>query len=415
MIRYVALFLSVTLAPSWLTAQEGDSSFSLPVTISGNARITRATGAENESSAGFRALLSPSVRINSHWFAYSVIDAQSADYLEYKTGWGYDSPVALSLIQAYIGYTTNVKSASILMKAGRLVSAFGLYPIEYDDAKTPFIEPPPSYTVNLPLRPDQRPCNSYEVSDQSYGDDVQFNCGGSTKERYGIVPVTLYGIPGFETQLSWARVDARLQITNSSPANPQSLLSQSQSAQWTAGGGYSFQSGLHLGISGFRGSYLETVLLPFLPPGRKLSDYPASAIGIDATFSRGPWSAKGEWQRFGFSLPGWAVSPSDEAEYIQLKRILSPRHYVAFRSSAQQPGSAANAFNDSLLRIAARQETEELVWGYRLNRFQLLKAGLTYAYRNAGYWGDDYWPSKRSFGVEFQLVTSFDTISKAFR
>ena len=68
----------------------------------------------------------------------------------------------------------------------------------------------------------------------------------------------------------------------------------------------------------------------------------------------------------------------------------------------------------SLARMAARQETEELVWGYHLNRVQLLKAGFTYSYRHAGYWGEDYWPAEKSFGAEFQLVTSLNTISEAF-
>lgn len=413
MTRYVALFLAASLTASWLAAQEASSGFSIASTISGNGRVVRSDLAQNRASAGFRALLSPSLRLNSHWFAYSAVDVQSSNYLSYKIDWD-SPPVTARLIQGYIGYRADLKSASILVKAGRLASTFGLYPLDYDDAKTPLIEPPPVYTANLPLRPDQLPCNLFNVLYQGYEDGVRFNCNGPVKDRQGIVPVTLYGIPGFETQVSWKRIDARLQITNSSPANPQSLLSRSQSLQWTAGGGYSFHGGFHLGISGFRGPYLEGVLLPLLPSGKQIRDYPASGIGIDATFSRGPWSVKGEWQHFVFSLPAWTVSPSEQAEYLEVKRILSPRIYIAFRSSGQQPGPATDSFNNSSSQIAARQETEELVWGYRLSRLQLLKAGLTYSNRNAGYWDDDYWQGEHGFGAEIQLVTSLTTISKVF-
>ena len=419
MTRYVAVFVAASLTTSWLAAQEASSGLSIAATISADGRVVRSQEggelAQNRATAGFRALLSPSLRLNSHWFAYSVVDVQSSNYLSYKVGWGSGSPVKASLMQGYIGYRADLKSASILVKAGRLVSAFGLYPLDYDDAKTALIEPPPAYTANLPLRPDQLPCNLFNVLYQGYEDGVRFNCNGPVKNRRGIVPVTLYGIPGFETQVSWKRIDARLQITNSSPANPQSLLSRSQSLQWTAGGGYSFHGGFHLGISGFRGPYLEGVLLPLLPSGKQIRDYPASGIGIDATFSRGPWSVKGEWQHFVFSIPAWTVSPSEQAEYLEVKRILSPRIYIAFRSSGQQPGPATDFFNNSSSQIAARQETEELVWGYRLSRLQLLKAGLTYSNRNAGYWGNDYWHGEHGFGAEIQLVTSLDAISKAFR
>src|SRR6185437_934186 len=125
---------------------------------------------ETESNAGFRFLLSPSVRFNSHWFGYSLIDVHSPDYFGYRTGSYSGQPVRASLMQGYIGYETDLRSASILVKAGRLASAFGLYPLEYDDAKTVLIEPPLSYSASLPLRPDQLPCSLWSVLYQDYED-----------------------------------------------------------------------------------------------------------------------------------------------------------------------------------------------------------------------------------------------------
>ncbi len=418
-IRPFFLLLVALILPLSVSAQETSSGFVIPVTISGDARYARSSENGQPTSSGvkggFRGMISPSLRLGSHWFAYSVFDTQSSSYLDYAAGLDNDRAVSFTLMQAYVGYKTSFKSASLLVKAGRLASAFGLYPLEYDDAKSPLIDPPLTYIANLPLRPDQLPCNLSDLIWQSYGNAVQFNCGGATVERYGIVPVTLYGIPGIETQLSWNRFDTRLHITNSSPANPQSLLSQSQSIQWTAGGGYSFHRGLHLGISAFRGPYLDHVLAPLLPAGQRLSDFPASGIGADLQWSKGPWSLEAEWQRFRFALPGFTESPSSQGAYVQLKRIVSPRLFVAFRAAVQQPGGAADSLGYATPQIDAREETEEAVLGYRISRLQLLKAGFTYGDRNAWSLGQDYWPTQHRFSVQIQLVTSLNAFAKAFR
>jgi hypothetical protein len=159
---------------------------------------------------------------------------------------------------------------------------------------------------------------------------------------------------------------------------------------------------------------MEQAVQPLLPPGKRLTDYPALGIGVDATFARGPWSVRGEWQQFLFSVPAWPVSPSERAGYIEMKRIFSPRVYAALRSADQRPGGATDSFNYSAAQIAAHQEREELVFGYRLNHLQLLKAGLNYSYRNSISWGDDYWEAERGLGLEVQLVMSLNTIARPF-
>jgi hypothetical protein len=408
------LLAGALLLPLGALSQEANSGISVPVTISGNARITRSSGDGSSGSGGFRVLLSPSLRLGSHWFAYSVFGAQSSSYLSYSTGLDKDQAVRSTFIQAYVGYKADFHSASLLVKAGRLASAFGLYPLEYDDAKSPFIEPPPLYTVNLLLRPDQLPCNLSDMLRQSYDGDIQFHCGGSSAERYGMVPATLYGIPGVEAQLSWNHLDARLQLTNSSPANPQSVLSRSQFAQWTGGGGYSARGGLHVGMSGFRGPYLDHILNPLLPTGKRLADFSASGIGVDAQWSGGPWALEGEWQRFRFGVPGFLESPTNQGAYVQVKRIVSPRVFAAIRASVQQPGGATDAAGRAASQIDSRQQTAEFVLGYRINRLQLLKSGFSYVNRNDWSSSNKYWPPEHRFGLEFQLVTSLNALSKGF-
>lgn len=395
-------------------SQEATSGISVPITASGGAGYTH--DPENSAINGaFRAVISPTLSLGPHWFAYAALETRSSSYLGYAGRTDDDRAINFTPMQAYIGYRRDIKGGSFIFKAGQLSSAFGLGPVEYDDATMPLIGPAPIYQTNLPLRSDQLPCGVNDMLWQSYGSDVTLHCGGSRAEGYGVVPVTLYGLPGFETELSWKRIDARLQITNSSPANPQSLLSGSQFGQWTAGGGYSFRGGLHIGVSRFRGPYLDHIIAPLLPAVKSIRDFPASGFGTDVQWSGGSWSTEGEWQYFRFSLPGFTISPSARVGYAQIKKIVSPRIFVAARTTVQDTGRAADLTGTAAARIRAPEQIQEIGMGYRLNRRQLVKLDLDWA--NIRSWSADneFWPGLHAYGIQLQLVTNLNGFSKAFR
>ncbi len=397
--------------------QEAASGISVPITVSGDAAYTRGASSEpgkDPLTGGFRALLSPSLKLGPHWFLYSAVEAYSPQYFNYPPGPYETRQVSARVTQAFAGYETGISPVSVLIKAGQLSSAFGLFPMEYDDARMPLIDAPASYIANLPLRPDQRPCGVADLLQQDYGNDVAYGCGGSQTDRYGQLPVTLYGLPAVEVDLSVARVDARFQVTSSSPTNPQPLTSESQFAQWTAGAGYTTPGGLHLGASGFRGPYLDKALLPYLPAGARLRSFLSSGVGLDAEWARGAWSLEGEWQHFRFDLPGFPVSPSEVAEYAQAKRILSPRAFIAMRAAAIHFGSIKDDSGAMANQFAGTHQIYEVGAGYRFNRSQLLKVGFGWT-RGLPWSADDwYWPATNNYRLEAQLVTSFTAVSKAF-
>jgi hypothetical protein len=384
-----AVFLTVVCVIA--QAQEASSGISVPVTIGGDVLYGNLQNsyAGASAAAGFRVGLSPAVRLGDHWFVYSALEVRSSSYFAYDSGPDTDQEVRFKLMQAFLGYNRTIKKASILVKAGRLNSAFGSFPPQYDDAKTSFPNPPPSYITNLPLRPDQLPCGAKSLLYQQPGADIDFYCGGSESEAYGMVPVTLYGLPGAEVDLSLARIDARLQLTNSSPVNPQGLASSSQSAQWAAGGGYTFGSGLHVGLSGFHGPYLDRVVQPWLHSAT-IANFPATGFGTDLQWARARWSVNGEWQRFRFTLPGFRISPSEQIAYGELKSILTPRMFLAVRATGLSfaPGQP--------------QQVYEFGFGFRPNNHQLLK--LAYAR-----------VLPRGNGLELQLVTTVTAFARAFR
>src|SRR4051812_21067738 len=163
MLKSICLLLiwALLLCPG-VRGQEAVSGISVPTTISGDARAIRTTSAEhNEESpnaAGFRFVASPTLKLGAHWFAYSAFDVHSLKYFAYQSGEEQDQPVQFQLMQGFVGYAMTLSRASLLIKAGRLSSAFGIFPLEYDDAKMPLIDAPALYTGYLPLRPDQLPC-----------------------------------------------------------------------------------------------------------------------------------------------------------------------------------------------------------------------------------------------------------------
>lgn len=413
--RPVWIALALSFACLLANAQEANSGFSLPLELAGDLLYGNTPNSETGTSSfspGFRASLYPTLQLGPHWFAYSALDVQSSSRFGYESGPEYDHPVRFHLLQAFVGYSKSFRNASMILKAGRLGSAFGTFPLQYEDAKTLFPSPPPSYLATLPIRPDQIPCGVRDLRSAQYHNDIDFGCGGSEIESYGMLPVALYGLPGAEIDLSLARIDLRLQVTNSSPANPQGLASSSQFAQWTAGGGYTFQSGLHIGMSGFRGPYLDRLLAQFLPsgsslPSQKISGFLATGSGVDAQWARGRWSLAGEWQRFTFGLPGFRKSPSEQAAYAELKRIVTPRIYVAARVTALDFPSVEDDSGARIDHAAIPQRAYEFGFGFRPNNHQLVKTSYKRLALSTSR-------EERYNVLVVQLVTSVTILSRAF-
>jgi hypothetical protein len=266
----------------------------------------------------------------------------------------------------------------------------------------------------LRIRPDQLPCGVTDLADQwkNYrgGDlpSVRFGCGGDITPGSGILPVTLYGRPGVEAGITIGKVDARFQLSNSSPAYPENVLSDDQHVQWAAGAGYTIRQGFRVGISAFRGPYLEAEIADLLPLGDTVRTYPETGLGVDVQWARGRWSAEGEWQRFQFDYPRFLTSPAVSYGYVELKAILSPRFYAATRLGNQRYNAVEDARVTSADPFLPGRRSYEFALGYRPNRRQLLKAGYQrLRLEGASAVSDNV--------VAIQLVTRFPTISKSFR
>ena len=407
-----ALFACVFLIGlSWpAEAQDSNFGFSLPVTLSGGAMYTGRVQLADPGSApvtgGLQMMLYPTVTLGPHWFAYAAEQFRLAPYYYYDAYYP-DHEWYVQTLQAFVGYQIRTEKATVVIKAGRLSSAFGAFPLHYDDADNALLDQPLSYIQTLTLRNDQLPCGVKDLLWQNYG-YVSNLCGGPGGGNEGLTPVSLYGLPAIQAEVSTHKLDGRIQVASGSPSNPLSISHAPQYAQWVLGGGYTIRQGLRVGISGFRGPHLSPDVAPVLGAGTSVRMFPASGLGLEAQWARGHWSASGEWQRFQYDLPGFTQAPSVISTYAEAKRTLTPRLYLAGRAGWLKPGGAADTTGASTNQFSPSIASYELAGGWWLNRHQLLKASYEWL-------RIQYLPRTQTnvLGVEF--VTTFHAVDQAFR
>ncbi len=352
----IALWCSAAGA---ILAQEANSGLQLSGTLSAAAEyadeLTASPRNGSPVSGGVRLVLYPVWKLSSHWGLTGAIQVHSRPYFseEYSTqGYGLKSDV----LQAALTYSRFWGARSIVVRAGELSTAFGSFLLRYDDAVNPLIDVPLSYGY--------------------YGKGV-----------------SNLGLTGAEVDATAARFDARLQLTSSSPANRRAFYDHDQYGNWAGGAGYTIRQGFRVGVSAYRGPYLDRQS-PFYRPGEAPPrQLPGSALGIDAQWGRGPWNVWGEWQKFQFD---YRVLPTfkEDSGYGELRRVLAPRWYLATRIGYLR----ANAF--------PRADCIETAVGFRPNPYQLLKAGYEIRFGPALGGAVD-----NTFA--FQLVTTFKPLSIA--
>jgi hypothetical protein len=325
--KTVGIVLASLLAPL-AAAQEASYGVAVPMTFSAQVMHTHRAdpaGAKSPLAGGLRGVFYPSVKLGDHWFGYSAIQVTRAPFF-FEAASSTERGTELSVVQAYIGYSRVGRDRAITVKAGQLTSAFGAYPLRYDDSRNALID--------VPL---------------GYG------------EYY--VPVSLYGIPGAEIDVVYQRLDARAQFTNSSPANPRKLWQGDQYGTWTVGTGFAIRQGLRVGASLYRGPFLDRNHRFFRSNEAPPKTLPALALGIDVQAAKGPWTISGELQRFQMA---YAAVPYffTSVAYAEAKYMLSPRWYLAGRGGSRWRTSGLG-----------RDDRWEAVAGYRPAPRHLIKFG----------------------------------------
>ncbi|MDE3197977.1 MAG: hypothetical protein KGN84_16635 [Acidobacteriota bacterium] len=347
------LVLPALLITASALAQEAGAGFDLRMTLSGAADYPTSGSVEG----GYRAVLYPTWKLNSHWSVTGAFQINSANFF---TDAAAPTPYLAKgyLLQGSLNYSRVRGDRSLLVRVGELSSAFGSFLLRYDDMQNPLI--------GLP---------------EPYG--------------YYYAAVSTLAVAGAQVDATWGRWDARAQFANSSPANPRAIVSGDQYGNWSGGAGFTIRQGFRVGGSAYYGPYLSRESPFFSPREAPPNTLPARAAGIDAQWARGQWNLQGEWQKFSFP---YAARPEFrlQAGYFEVKRVLGPRWYAASR------------FNNVSASFGGPRQIIETVAGFRPSGSTLLKFGYVWEHRDQGTTHD-------TGMIEIQLVASVHPLTAAFR
>jgi hypothetical protein len=343
--RRTILFLMLCFSPcaQRALAQEADSGIDLRATLSGETAastiFTQPPRSGLPVAAGFRGVVYPTWKYGDHWSITGAFQLYTHPYFsETFTIPGYGAKS--DLLQASLNYARVSDKGSVLIRAGQLSTAFGSFPLRYDDADNPLVDSP-----------------------------LQYGYYGTT---------STLGLIAAQIDATLGKWDGRVQFANSSPANPRSITASDQYGNWAGGGGYTIRQGLRVGVSAYRGPYLDRHYQFYFPGEANPSTLSAHAIGTDVAWAHGHWNIQGEFQRF---VMPYTVIPifREDAGYAEVKRVLSPRWYIATRTGYTSGNASGNT------------ERFDATIGFRPGRNELIKAGYelqhagkaTYPYENS--------------------------------
>jgi len=320
--------LSGVLGAQFARAQEASSGFDIRATLTAQMaasnELTEAPRDGSPAIAGSRSVLYPTWKISDNWFVTGALQlATRPYYFEFFSTPGYG--VKGNVLQSTLNYSRISGNGSVLVRVGEMPTAFGSFMLRYDDMDNAL--------VDLPI---------------GYG--------------YYYSPISILGVAGAQVDATKGRWDGRAQFANSSPANPRGLFAHDQYGNWAGGAGYTIRQGFRVGVSGYRGPFLDRKYRFFFPGEANPSTLPAHALGADVNWAHGHTSVLGEVQTF---VMPYAKIPTfrESVGYVELKQVLSPRWFLALRGGY----STTNA--------GGSERRVETAAGFRVNRLQLLKVG----------------------------------------
>ena len=351
-VAFLLCALSGAAGSALLAAQQSASGIDLRATLTAQAvasnELTEPPRSGDPMILGTRAIVYPTIRIDENWFIAGAAQFSTRPYFFSdlsQAGYGAKG----TLLQGSLYYSHVFEHGSVLVRAGEMSTAFGSFMLRYDDADNPL--------TDIPIE---------------YG--------------YYYSPVSVLGVAGAQLDATAGKFDARAQFANSSPANPRSPFARDQYGNWAAGAGYTVRQGFRIGVSAYRGPYLDRKNLFFGPGEANPNKLPATAGGMEINWAHGHTSAQGELQRFVMSYDA-APTFRETAGYGELKQVLSPRWYIAERDGFSSANEGGNAL------------AVETAVGFRPNRLQLIKAGYEFKHYSNGTTPNDNI-------VAVQLVTS---------
>jgi len=270
-----------------------------------------------------------------------------------------------------VGYQNSPGRRLRGIQGGNLASAFGAFPLHYDDADNALLDLPLSYTQYIGLRNDQLPCGVADCLGKTL--PGLNHCGGPSGADDGMTPVNLYGMPAIQAEVSSHRLDGRIQLASGSPSGPLSLSHASQYAQWVAGGGYTIRQGSRRHFRIPR-TLSDPDVVAALPLGNDGAQLPGQWSGLETQWAAGHWSVQRRMAAFPVRLPWFHSGAFGD---LNLRRSQAHSDAPILRGGPRglvQAGWGSRCERSFQQRILASIASYELAGGWWVNRHQLLKA-----------------------------------------
>ena len=254
--------------------------------------------------------------------------------------------------RATLNYSRVSEKGSLLLRAGILSTAFGSFLLRYDDAVNPLADVPPAYGYYYAL-----------------ASSLPARMGGASSDA------TLRG-----------KLDNGRRAVYANSLACESAQRVCARSIWQLGRRRWLHHSLWTGTSAppdIGGPYLDRHHAFFFPGEANPSTLPAHGVGVDAQWAHGHWNVQGEFQRF--EMPYTKIPDfREDAGYLEVKRVLHPRWYVAARSGYTS-GS-----------VGGYIERNEFAVGFRPFRAELIKFDYELDHHSTGTIAND-----NTFVVQF--------------
>ena len=220
---------------------------------------------------------------------------------------------------------------------------------------------------------------------------------GSTALRPGVPVMSARWDTGVEAGWRHNIVELSTAVTLGAPSVPR-LQTPSDGLEWSGRAAVHLPSGVVLGASGARGSWIDRRTLALMPADRRESAQ--SLVGADIEIGRGHWLVRAEWMRSLFQVP-IASGPSPvvplvaSAAFAEARYRVRPRWQLAVRvdtlSFSSVQGAVFNSGQPTPWDAAVQRI--EFVTGFRLVRRADLRAGWQYDWRDGGFVHEHGYPA----------------------